>query len=166
MACDAYIIPHQGCIIDAMIKRRVNLRGIIFKNGKIFAQQLTPDFSGDSCDYWCTPGGGLEGYESIHDGLTREIIEETGITPKIGKLLFIQQFHDGEKQQFELFFHIENADDFEKIDLNNTSHGIVEVKNCEFVDPTNHEVLPAFLRKIDIQEYISNDKPVFISEIS
>jgi len=151
-----------------MIKRRVNVRGIIYKNGKILAQQLTPDQNGNERDYWCTPGGGMDELESLHQGLTREIIEETGITPKIGKLLFIQQFsdkryHDGEIEQLEFFFHIENTEDFEVIDLKNTSHGILEIKNVEFIDPKKHNLLPGFLQTIDIEDYITNDMPVFIS---
>jgi uncharacterized protein with ACT and thioredoxin-like domain len=51
------------------------------------------------------------------------MIEETGIAPKIGKLLFIQQFDDGEKEHLEFFFHIENVEDYEIVDLEATSHG-------------------------------------------
>lgn len=150
-----------------MTKRQINVRGVIYKDGKILAQQLTPDHEGNIRDYWCTPGGGLDGFESLHQGLTREIIEETGIKPKIGKLLFIQQFsdtryHDGEIEQLEFFFHIENTDDFETIDLENTSHGMLEVKNVKFIDPKKHNLLPEFLQSIDIKDYITNNKPVFI----
>jgi len=150
-----------------MIKRRVNVRGIIYKNGKILAQKLTPDQNGNERNYWCTPGGGMDGLESLHQGLNREIIEETGVTPKIGKLLFIQQFSDKrydneEVEQLEFFFHIENADDFEAIDLANTSHGVLEIKNVEFIDPEKRNLLPKFLQTIDIKDYVTNDKPVFI----
>jgi len=150
-----------------MIKRRVNVRGIIYKNGKILAQQLTPDHEGNERNYWCTPGGGMDELESLHQGLTREIIEETGITPKIGKLLFIQQFsdkryHNGEVEQLELFFHIENANDFEIINLENTSHGVLEIKKVEFIDPKNYNLLPEFLQTIDIKDYVINNNPVFI----
>lgn len=151
-----------------MIKRRVNVRGIIYKNGKVMAQQLTPDHEGNERNYWCTPGGGMDNFESLHEGLIREMIEETGITPKIGKLLFIQQFsderyHDGEVEQLEFFFHIENADDYEVINLENTSHGLLEIKNVDFIDPKKHNLLPDFLQTIDIEKYIVNDMPVFIS---
>jgi len=145
-----------------MIERRINVRGIIFKNGTLLAQQLTPSFEGDKRNYWCTPGGGLEEKESLKQGLTREIIEETGVTPQIGKLLFIQQFYDGKREKMEFFFHITNSDDFDNIDLAKTSHGLIEVEKTEFIDPTNHEILPDFLQTIDIQDYIANNKPVFI----
>lgn len=142
--------------------RRVNVRGIIFKDGKLLAQQLTPGSDGIVRDYWCTPGGGINDGESLHEGLHREMIEETGIAPAIGKLLFIQQFHDGSKEQLEFFFHIENPDDYETIDLVATSHGLKEIAAVAFVDPTAVALLPKFLSSIDIDAYIRSTLPVRI----
>lgn len=141
---------------------RINIRGIIFQNGKMFVQQLKPDHNGIERDFWCTPGGGLDKGESLVAGLTREMIEETGVMPDIGKLLFIQQFTDESGSQLEFFFHIKNADNYETIDLSSTSHGELEIKDFGFVDVKTHNVLPAFLQTIDIQDYITNNKPVYI----
>jgi len=149
-----------------MIERRIAVRGIIIKDGKILAQKLLPGLDGREREYWCTPGGGLEINESLTDGLIREMIEETGIAPKIGRLLFIQQFIDKNnyksKEQLEFFFHIENADDYENIDLTKTSHGPIEIKSVDFIDPKNNNILPAFLQNIDIQSYTTENKPVYI----
>jgi ADP-ribose pyrophosphatase YjhB (NUDIX family) len=146
-----------------MINRRVNVRGIIFKDDKLLAQQLVPDSNGKERNYWCTPGGGMEEGESLCQGLTREMVEETGITPKIGKLLFIQQFRDNNGQeQLEFFFLIENTEGYKTIDLSKTSHGMLEIKTSSFIDPKNNNLLPAFLQTIDIKDYINSDKPVFI----
>ncbi|QQG50798.1 MAG: NUDIX domain-containing protein [Candidatus Saccharibacteria bacterium] len=143
--------------------RRVATRGIIFKDGKMLCQQLKAGDDNSKRDYWCTPGGGLDIGESIKDGLYREMIEETGIAPKIGKLLFIQQFsEDGVKEQMEFFFHIENAEDYEVIDLSATTHGELEIEHVEFVDPTKHNVLPAFLQSMDIQAHIDSGDPVHV----
>jgi ADP-ribose pyrophosphatase YjhB (NUDIX family) len=142
--------------------RRVNVRGIIFKDGKLLAQQLTPGSDGITRDYWCTPGGGLNDGESLHQGLHRELIEETGIAPKIGKLLFVQQFHDGKKEQLEFFFHIENPEDYVTIDLAATSHGEAEITNVNFIDAQANHVLPKFLTNTDIQSYIDLSLPVFV----
>lgn len=143
-------------------RRRVNVRGIIFKNGKLLAQQLTPDSDGIARNYWCTPGGGIDDGESLHQGLYREMIEETGIAPKIGKLIFIQQFHDGTKEQLEFFFHIENPDDYETIDLATTSHGMKEINEVAFIDPITTNLLPKFLTTLDIQPYLDDALPVRI----
>lgn len=147
-----------------MQTRRVAVRAIIFKDGKLLCQQLTAGKTGEARDYWCTPGGGLDIGESLLDGLHREMIEETGIAPKIGKLLFVQQFsEDGEKEQMEFFFHVENPEDYHTIDLAATSHGLLEIEHVEFIDPKAETVLPAFLREVDIQAYIDGNLPVLIT---
>jgi ADP-ribose pyrophosphatase YjhB (NUDIX family) len=145
-----------------MQERRVAVRGIIFKDGKLLCQKLTAYRRNDR-DFWCTPGGGLDMGELLEDGLKREMIEETGIEPKIGRLLFIQQFtEDGKKEQMEFFFLIENPDDYEVIDLAATSHGVEEVELVEFIDPKQHVVLPDFLQKIDLKAYVDTIQPVLI----
>lgn len=129
--------------------RRIAVRGIICKNEKLFGvQQKRSD--GSVNDFWSMPGGGLEEDEGIRDGLRREIIEETGVVPEIGNLLFIQQFMDDHVEQFELMFHIKNADDFESIDLATTSHGVSEIERSSFVDPKSETVLPAFLAEVKL----------------
>lgn len=43
-----------------MYKRRVNVRGIIYKDGKIFAQKLKSKVNSTENNYWSTPGGGMD----------------------------------------------------------------------------------------------------------
>lgn len=138
--------------------RRVCVRGIIYKDGKLFAQKLK-NGTGEN-DYWCTPGGGLDEAESLHEGLTREMIEETGVTPEIGNLLYIQQYRDDEKEYLEFFFEITNTDDYETIDLAQTTHGHIEVSQYGFVDSKQEHILPAFLGQAEIGEDISENRPV------
>lgn len=143
--------------------RRVSTRGIIFKDGKLLCQRLKNSADGVVRDYWCTPGGGLDIGESLTDGLYREMIEETGIAPKIGKLLFIQQFSEnGIKEEMDFFFHIENPEDYELIDLSATSHGELEIEHVEFIVPGQHIVLPKFLQTVDIQASIDGSEPVLV----
>lgn len=150
-----------------MTKRRVNVRGIIWRNGKLLAVKHKTN-SGEA-NYWAIPGGGLDPMESLAAGIVRELVEETGVTPRVGKLLFVQQFgieSKGSNEQLEFFFHIENPEDFTDIDLAKTTHGEAEIARIDFVDPTSERVLPEFLTKIDIKSYIVSDKPVyFYSEI-
>lgn len=133
--------------------RRITTRGIIYKNGKIFAQKLKRGEG--TTDYWCTPGGGLDPSESLHDGLVREMIEETGIAPEIGKLLYVQQYREENGREYlEFFYHVTNVDDYETIDLANTSHGEIEVAEYGFIDPTTENILPEFLQTADIAKDI------------
>lgn len=145
-----------------MPERRVTVRGIIYRDGKLFAQKLR-DGDGES-NYWCIPGGGLDPKESLHEGLIREMIEETGIAPTVGKLLFVQQYVDPYKEFLEFFFHITNPEDYHTIDLEATTHGMIEVARCEFIDPSKEHILPLFLQSINFKEYINSDYPVVIQD--
>lgn len=149
-------------------KRRVCVRGIIFKDGKLFCQELK-NKDGTGRGFWCVPGGGLEFGESLIDGVRREIVEETGVTPAVGKLLFVQQYSEDtttsehDTQEFlEFFFHIENPADFEEINLESTSHGMLEVSRCDFIDPRANIILPKFLQILDIESYLTDDKPAYL----
>jgi 8-oxo-dGTP diphosphatase len=145
-----------------MITRRLAVRGIIRrKDGKIFCQELKSKKTGASNGFWSTPGGGLDPGESLVLGLEREMIEETGIKPKVGELLFIQQFIEDDLEHFEFFFHIKNTDEYETIDLDQTTHGLIEVHDMSFVMPTDN-VLPKFLQTVDIKSAIENPGPIQI----
>lgn len=150
--------------------RRICVRGVIYKDGKLFCQELKKK-DGSGRGFWCTPGGGLEPGEALVEGVRREIIEETGIEPSIGKLLFVQQYSETKPSRdhrvdefLEFFFLIENPDDFDDINLETTSHGTIEISRCEFIDPKANHLLPKFLQTIDIESYIQNDKPAYIYE--
>ncbi len=147
--------------------RRIGTRGIIIRNGKLYCQQLKANNHAQTEPYWCTPGGGMDFGETVEQNLVREMVEETGVTPQVGRLLFVQQFHDGEKEQMEFFFHITNPDDYDEVDIDSTTHGAIEIERHGFVDPRTNNVLPAFLQGIDIQAFIDNNEPVlFYSQLS
>lgn len=150
--------------------RRICVRGVIYKDGKLFCQELK-NKDGSGRGFWCTPGGGLEPGEALIEGVRREIIEETGIEPVVGKLLFVQQYSETKpsgdhrvNESLEFFFHIENPDDFNDINLETTSHGPIEISRCGFIDPKTNLVLPKFIQTLDIKSYIQNDKPAYIYE--
>ena len=144
-----------------MSQRRINVRGVIYKNGKIYAQKLKRNNGMN--DFWSSPGGGLDDGEDLLTGLHREMIEETGVAPQIGRLLYIQQFGDSEKEYLEFFFHITNADDYEKVDLATTSHGLIEVAEHGFIDPNVETIMPSNLQKFDFEKYTNSIEPVVIS---
>ncbi len=157
----------------ASMERRVNVRGIaVDDNGHVFAVKHRDRHTRGESEYWATVGGGLNSGESLHDGIIREFIEEIGITPTVGKLLFVQQFiahhRDGRQtEKLEFFFHITNTTDFATdIDLSKTSHGH-ELVRVAFIDPTISDVLPLFLQTTDINKYVNSDQPVlFINNLN
>ena len=143
--------------------RRVNVRAIIYKDGKLLA--VKHKHGEDISHYYAVPGGGLDPQESLVDGLARELREETGVNAVIGNLLFIQQFPSaraGYAEELEFFFTVKNPDDFININLETTSHGAEELAVCEFVDPASVTLYPEFLQSIDLAGYANNDRPTLV----
>jgi 8-oxo-dGTP diphosphatase len=149
-----------------MEPRRIGVRGIAYHNGKLLSV-LHRDHNGNPVDFWALPGGGLDPEEPLEQGIYREMIEETAIAPKIGKLLCVQQVmlpaRSGNlRENIEFFFHIENPEDYATVDLSATTHGEQELVDIAWVDPTTTNILPAFLQTIDLDAYIADTKPAYI----
>lgn len=145
-----------------MIERRISVRGVIFANGKLLCVRHR-DSEGAARPKYATPGGGLEAGEALVDAMQRELIEETGVAPKVGRLLFIQQFTSPYGfDVLDFFFHIENPEDYTNIDLSKTTHGEKELAEIGFIDPRDAPLLPTFLTKLDIEHYINNEQTVLI----
>ncbi len=127
--------------------RRIAVRAIIVHKGKLLAVQLKPYGENVVSGIWCTVGGGVDEYEGLIPSLKREVIEETGIEPVVGNLLFVQQFRDERREHLEFFFHVTNAGDFLSIDLSNTTHGVHEIDTIDFIDTSKTPtLLPKFLQ--------------------
>lgn len=149
-----------------MDKRRIGVRAIIYKDGKILAVRHKSKETGQAKDWWAIPGGGLDPGETLEDGLRREMEEELGVAVTPGRLLFIQQFTSGREdcdEELEFFFLVENSDDFAAIDFTHTSHGLDELAACEFIDPASEVIKPGFLGEIDIKEYVETILPVLVA---
>lgn len=70
------------------------------------------------------PGGTLEWGETLKECFHREMLEETGIEAKMGKLLdFEEIIHKDEWiTAVNFFYKIDNPEDFKEIDLSKASH--------------------------------------------
>ena len=98
--------------------------------------------------------------EEIRKALVREFQEETGVTPVVGSLLYVQQFQHNDTEHLEFFFHIQNPHDFLSIDLSKTTHGAIEIESITYVDIDTTIILPKFLTQEDLQDHIDQHTPV------
>ena len=134
--------------------RRIAVRAIIVDGNKLLLARLNSSTSNTSNEYYCTIGGGLDDNEGLIDGLKREVLEETGVIAKVGKLLCVQQYKD-KHDNIEFFFYITNGRDFRDIALSKTTHGQQEISEIGFYDPTNIHVLPQFISETSVLELLN-----------
>ncbi|MDB5185762.1 MAG: hydrolase [Candidatus Saccharibacteria bacterium] len=145
------------------MNRRIAVRAIVQHEGKLLCVRHKPYsavFAATAKDsVWATPGGGLDSGEALIAGVEREMIEETGIKPVVGQLLYIKQFVTGDTEHLEFFFHVTNAEDYLKIDLATTTHGASEIAEIAFVDPKATNILPKFLATEPVIEKVLSPSP-------
>lgn len=148
-----------GIILPMQVKRLVTARGVCFLNGRLLcARQIHSEQNGKINEFWSTPGGKLDPEEDILSCIKREMVEETGIEPTVGDLLYVQQYNDGTYEYIEFFFNVENPEDYRKIDLSKTTHGEIEIAKIDFIDPKNNLILPKFLSATNIENDINSKK--------
>lgn len=88
-------------------KFAIRCRGIILHEGKLLVVKSP------GANFYVLPGGHLEWGEDIKDCFHREIMEELGVSPKIGRLLYINNFvNQDEVQSIEFFFEILNSTEY------------------------------------------------------
>lgn len=145
--------------------RRINVRGIIYKDGKILAVKHRSK-DGSVAPYYAIPGGGLDPHESLEEGLQREIMEELGVKAEIGALVAVQQFPStrmGYAEELEFLFSITNVDDFDDFDYTQTSHGAIELAVVEYIDPKiTKNFYPIFLQTLNYEAIIGGKMPTAV----
>lgn len=103
----------------------IRTRGIILHNNELLVVKHAPEYT-----FYALPGGHLEYGENLHECTSRELIEELGVKPEIGRLLYVNNFIDDDgTQSVEFFFEIINSSEYRNIDgLERThAHEIVEM---------------------------------------
>ncbi len=81
---------------------RLAVRALILADDKLL---LVNAYRG-SGELWCAPGGGADPHSSLHDNLTREVMEETGLTVAVRDMALVNEFHDpdGTFHQVDIYF--------------------------------------------------------------
>jgi len=121
----------------------VKVRAVILHEGKLLAVRHPHDTS-----FVALPGGHLEWGEDIKECLSREIMEELGVVPEVGRLLYINNFTqtDG-KQYIEFFFEVKNGKDYLNTEKLARSHAH-EIAEIVWASPTDSiKILPKNLEE-------------------
>jgi len=79
-------------------KIRLSARALIRKEDKLL-------FVSDEGEYWYLPGGRIEGDETLEKCLEREVYEETGLSVKTGKLLYVLECFDIKSHTHRINFY-------------------------------------------------------------
>jgi 8-oxo-dGTP diphosphatase len=81
---------------SAKIQFRIGVFGIIIEDDKVLLG-LRRDI-----DWWNLPGGGMELGEAVDEALSREVLEETGLEVRVGRLVGV--YSKPQKQEVVLTF--------------------------------------------------------------
>ena len=85
----------------------IRCRAVIFHEGKLLVMRMHVN------NFYALPGGKMEFGETIQDCVKREIMEELGIEPQIGRLLFTNNYvEQNGNQSVEFFFEVTNGKDY------------------------------------------------------
>lgn len=112
-------------------KRTVCVRAVIIHEGKLLVVKHAHDAS-----FAALPGGKLEWKEDIRGCMIRELVEELGVTPVLGRLLYINNWVNEEMQSLEFFFEITNGADYVDVSNLKGTHSF-ELADILFINPTD-----------------------------
>lgn len=83
-------------------KVRVRVCGLLVQDNALLMVHLDAPTRPEP--FWSVPGGGLNYGEKIEDALKREMLEETGLTVRVGPLFYVSEFIQNPFHAVELYF--------------------------------------------------------------
>lgn len=105
---------------------KVRSRGVIMHEGKLLVVRHA-----DGRDFFALPGGHVDHGENPKECMERELVEELGVKPVVGRLLYVYTYANKEGiYSVEFFFEIENSADYlhhEEMEKTH-AHEIAEVR--------------------------------------
>lgn len=110
---------------NAKQKFKVRCRGIILHQDKLLVVSHRADKS-----IYALPGGHLENLENPLECIEREMVEELGIKPNVGRLLYVHNFISPDSHDIEFFFEILNSNNYINLEkLSGThKHELVDIR--------------------------------------
>jgi ADP-ribose pyrophosphatase YjhB (NUDIX family) len=95
---DDLLRPYAGQV-------RVRVGGLLLREGTLLLAAHR-GLLADGATFWSPPGGGWVFGESLREAARREFLEETGLAVRVGRLLHLHEFGQGDLQALELFFEV------------------------------------------------------------
>lgn len=114
---------------------QIRVTGLLIENGKILLvnQKVSPNRT------WSLPGGRLEQGETLEEGIVREILEETGLSVKVVKLLYLCEKPDVTPPLLHITFKLEKVSGDIKLPTNEfDKNPIHDVKFIEINELTRY----------------------------
>ncbi|MCL2386324.1 MAG: NUDIX domain-containing protein [Defluviitaleaceae bacterium] len=134
---------------------RSTVRAIIIRDGKILLNRYDDDRLGG--EHFLLPGGGQEQYETMHEAVVRECLEETGYTVKPARFATVCEV-------------ISTDEDYRK-NFPNRTHRIHHIFICELLNieratPTEQDETQVGIEWVDINSLAAKDSvPLFPVEV-
>lgn len=150
-------VAHKRRVEALQSYRQLVVRALIVSKGSLFVVQ--PKDSG----FWYPPGGVAEAHETPEQALRRILIEQTGVEPDIGSLLYVWQHHGTNTQQLEFFFSVTNVRDYLKVNLAMAKTDNKVLDETSFIQASHSsELRPEFLQTIQLPKPTHRDKVTFL----
>jgi 8-oxo-dGTP diphosphatase len=106
------------CVNELTQNFIVKCRAVILHDDKLLAVRHSK-----SDIHWALPGGRLERGEDVVTCMRRELVEELGVSPELGKLLYVYNFADRHgNSTVEFFFEIKNGGSYLDCEKLNRTH--------------------------------------------
>lgn len=143
-------------------KFTVRCRGIIVHDGKLLVVRHSKNTK-----FVALPGGHLDWGEDIITCIKRELVEELGIEPEIGQLLYVHTFTDNNEknQSVEFFFEIKNSSTYIDYDKQSRTHAHELAEIIWVTGNEDIQILPEEIKK-DLQNgTIIRNSTKYISQL-
>ena len=145
--------------LDDYRQFRIKCRGIIVSNGELLVvRHAEPN------EFYALPGGHLEQGEDPRQCIERELEEELGIKPDIGRLLYVNIFEHDDRTYLEFLFEIKNGDVYRNYEsqVRTHAHELIEIR---WISPQEKILLRPHAMHEDFKKgRMISDEPRFIRD--